>query len=96
MDENVKRCANCGDPRSPAEDICDKCGSTNFVGPEDKEGYALAEEKEKQKQAFAAGKGMEAAEPAKEAAPKKEEKPAAEEKKAAPKKEESKDKKKKK
>lgn len=31
----AKRCANCGDPKGPAEEICDVCGSVEFIGPED-------------------------------------------------------------
>lgn len=37
----AKRCANCGDPKGPTEDICDVCGSMEFIGPED-ERYAAA------------------------------------------------------
>ncbi len=54
-----QRCNNCGDPRVPSEEICDKCGGIDFVDRGvNPEGYAAAEAKEKQRLAFAAGKGL--------------------------------------
>jgi hypothetical protein len=69
-----QRCRNCGDPRIPSEEICDKCGGVDFVSQAaEPEEYVAAVEKEKQRLAFAAGKGLAASGDASKAAPEKKE-----------------------